>query len=134
MLSVNCIYIYIYIHDFYHLHLGPKSLMVNGPFGSVHGQSNGPVNSDLTESWWTCAIQWGCVFGLFGWTNGGPHKCELTKFYPIYIFIYMLQSIAEEAIMLFSIIDDFNTIPLSGWLGFPQNPSTSHMKLGVDII
>ena len=33
-----------------------KSLMVNSPFGSTHSRSNGLVNSDLTKSWWTCAI------------------------------------------------------------------------------
>ena len=55
--------------------------MVDIPFGLVYRQSNGPINSDLTESWWTCALQEGCVFGPFGWTKGGPYKHKLTEFY-----------------------------------------------------
>jgi len=38
-------------HDFYLLHMGPKAL-----WPIVHSDRYGPVNSDLTESWWTCAI------------------------------------------------------------------------------
>ena len=65
--------------DFY---LGRKCLMVNSSLGFVNGRSNGLVNLGLTESWWTCAIQGGRVFGPSKWTKGGPYKCELIKFYP----------------------------------------------------
>ena len=54
--------------------------MVNSSFGSIYSRSNGLVNSDLSESWWTCLIYGGHVFGPFGYTKGGHHKHELTKF------------------------------------------------------
>ena len=33
-----------------------KSLMVNNLFRSIHSRFNGLINSDLSESWWTCLI------------------------------------------------------------------------------
>ena len=43
--------------DLYYFHLNSKSLMVKSTFGSVHSRSNGPINSDLNENWWTCVLQ-----------------------------------------------------------------------------
>ena len=96
--------------DFYHIHLSPKSFLVNSPFRSVHNRSNSPVISDLTESWWACAIQVGRVFGPFGWTKGRPHNRDLTGFYPklalwralphIYIYIYIYTEIFRLRLVL----------------------------------
>lgn len=44
------------------LYLGTKSLMVNSPLIPVYSWS-------------------GHMFGQYGWTKGGPHKCEFTEFY-----------------------------------------------------
>ena len=79
--------------------------MINSPLGSIHSQSNGLVNLDLTENWWACEIFGGHVFGPFGWTKGGPHKHELTESYPtlelrrallLYIYIYISISIFTD--------------------------------------
>ena len=56
--------------------------MFNSPFGLVQSRSNDLVNSDLTESWWTCTLG-GVVFlahwdgprvGLLGSTSMSLHN------------------------------------------------------------
>ena len=61
---------------------GPRQFSVRQSIRFSTQSIQCPVNSDLTESWWTSAIQEGRLFGPVGWTKGGPHKSQLTKFYP----------------------------------------------------
>ena len=74
--------------------------MVNGPFGSIHSQSNGPDNLNMTESQWTCAIQGGRVWSIQMDQRWAPQAWSLQNFILslslgepcsyIYIYIYIM--------------------------------------------